>query len=263
MNRRTALSAFVALALGAGLGFSSAAQADAVSDITARGTLRVAVPQDFPPFGSVGTDMQPQGYDIDMAKLIADKMGVKVELVPVTSANRIPYLQTNKVDLVISSLGKNPDREKVIDFSTPYAPFFNGVFGPGDLPVSKAEDLKGRSIGVTRGSVEDLELTKIAPADAVIKRYEDNNGTISAFLSGQVELVATGNVVAAAILAKNPPKKPEVKFLIKNSPCYVGLNKSEPGLMEKVNAIIAAAKADGSLNAISEKWLGQKLPADL
>src|SRR5690606_32863132 len=112
MLRRTALSAIAAVALG--LGFAAPALADAVSDIASRGTLRVAVPQDFPPFGSVGTDMQPVGYDIDMAKLIADRMGVKVELVPVTSANRIPYLQTNKVDLVISSLGKNPDREKVI-----------------------------------------------------------------------------------------------------------------------------------------------------
>ena len=54
---------------------------------------------------------------------------MKVELVPVTSANRIPYLQTKKADLVISSLGKNPEREKVIDFSAAYAPFFTGVFG--------------------------------------------------------------------------------------------------------------------------------------
>jgi hypothetical protein len=53
--------------------------------------------------------------------------------------------------------------------------------------VSKVEDLAGKTIGVTRGAVEDLELTKIAPADATIKRYEDNNGTISAFLSGQVD----------------------------------------------------------------------------
>ncbi len=97
----------------------------------ASGTLKVAVPQDFPPFGSVGADMAPVGYDIDVATLIAEKLGVKLELVPVTSANRIPYLQTKKVDLVISSLGKNPDREKVIDFTAAYAPFFNGVFGAG------------------------------------------------------------------------------------------------------------------------------------
>jgi len=223
----------------------------------------VAVPQDFPPFGSVGSDMAPKGYDVDMANLVGKAMGVKVELVPVTSANRIPYLQTKKVDLVISSLGKNAEREKVIDFSNAYAPFFNGVFGPKDQAVAKAEDLAGKTIGVTRGAVEDLKLTEIAPQSATIKRYEDNNGTISAFLSGQVQLVATGNVVAAAILARNPPKKPEIKFLIANSPCYVGMNKSEPKLMEKVNAIIAAARKDGSLNAIAQKWLAQDLPADI
>ncbi|MBP1858688.1 transporter substrate-binding domain-containing protein [Rhizobium herbae] len=254
----------VAAALFVGtLGLASVSHADALSDITARGTLRVAVPQDFPPFGSVGTDMAPMGYDIDMANLIAEKLGVKTELVPVTSANRIPYLQTNKVDLVISSLGKNAEREAVIDFTAAYAPFFNGVFAPADVAVAKVEDLSGKIVGVTRGAVEDLELTKIAPADLTIKRYEDNNGTISAFLSGQVELVATGNVVAAAILAKNPPKRPELKFLIKNSPCYIGLNKNEPALLEKVNAVITAAKTDGTLNGIAQKWLGTDLPADL
>jgi len=225
--------------------------------------IRIAVPQDFPPFGSVGADMAPKGYDVDVARLIAEKLGVKLELVPVTSANRIPYLQTSKVDLVISSLGKNAEREKVIDFSIAYAPFFNGVFGPADVAVKDAAGLAGKTVGVTRGAVEDLELTKIAPADTTIKRYEDNNGTISAFLSGQVDLIATGNVVAAAILARNPPKKPEIKFLIKNSPCYIGLNKNEPALLAKVDAIIGAAKKDGALDAISEKWLGTKLPAEL
>ena len=111
--------------------------------------------------------------------------------------------------------------------------------------------------------MEDLELTKIVGPETTVKRYEGNNGTISAFLSGQVDLVATGNVVAAAILARNPPKKPEMKFLIKNSPCYIGLNKDEPELLEAVNAILVNAIKDGQLNAISNKWLGTDLPADL
>lgn len=243
--------------------FSTAARADALDDIVKSGVLKVAVPQDFPPFGSVTSDLKPQGLDIDVATLIAKKMGVKIELVPVTSANRVPYLQTKKVDLIISSLGKNPEREKVIAFSEPYAPFYNGVFGAADQKVSSAADLAGKTVGVTRGAVEDLELTKIAPASATIKRYEDNNGTISAFLSGQVQLVATGNVVAAAIIAKNPPKKPETKFLIKNSPCSIGLNQDEPKLLAKVNAILEQTKKDGELNALSVKWLGLPLPANL
>lgn len=259
MKRRSLLFFLTAALVAAPL----ASHADSLDDIMKAGVLKVAVPQDFPPFGSVGSDMKPVGYDIDVAELIAKKMGVKVELVPVTSANRIAYLQTKKVDFVISSLGKNPDREKVIDFSEAYAPFFNGVFGTADTKVTKVEDLAGMTVGVTRGSVEDLELTKIAPPTATIKRYEDNNGTISAFLSGQVQVVATGNVVAAAIIAKNPPKKPETKFLIKNSPCFIGLNKDEPKLLAKLNAIIAESRKDGSLNAISMKWLGAPLPATL
>ncbi|MBW9332986.1 MULTISPECIES: transporter substrate-binding domain-containing protein [Herbaspirillum] len=251
------------LMAGAMMFSASAARADALDDIQKNGTLRVAVPADFPPFGSVDSDLKPQGFDIDVANLIAKKMGVKVELIPVSSANRIPYLTTKKVDLVISSMGKNAEREKVIDFSAAYAPFFNGVFGPADLPVKSAADLAGKTIAVTRGSVEDLELTKIVPASATVKRYEDNNSTISSFLSGQVQLVATGNVVAAAIIAKNPPKKPETKFLIKDSPCFIGLNKGEKKLQDKVDAILADAKKDGSLNTISQKWLGLPLPAGL
>lgn len=238
-------------------------RADALDSIVKEGVLKAAVPQDFPPFGSVGPDFKPLGYDIDVAALIAKSLGVKLELVPVSSGNRIPYLTTGKADVIISSLGKNAEREKVIDFSTAYAPFFNGVFGPADIKAEKVEDLAGKTVGVTRGSVEDIELSKVISDKVEVRRYEDNNGTISAFLSGQVELVATGNVVAAAILEKNPQRKPSMKFLIKNSPCYIGLNKNETALLARVNEVIAKAKADGALNKIAEKWLKAPLPADL
>lgn len=262
MNRRHFIRFITATAVAASL-VSTTAQADVLESVQKAGVLKVAVPQDFPPFGSVGSDLKPQGYDIDMAELIAKELGVKVELIPVTSTNRIPYLTTGKADVVISSLGKNPDRAKVIDFSDAYAPFFNGVFGQKDAKVAKADDLSGKVVGVTRGSVEDLELTKIAPKDVTIKRFEDNNGTISAYLTGQVQLVATGNVVAAAVNKMTDLRALSSKFLIKNSPCYVGVNKGEAALLAKVNSIIAKAKSDGSLEAISQKWLQQPLPAGL
>lgn len=239
------------------------ARADALADIMKSGTVRIAVPQDYPPFGTVGTDMQPQGYDVDMARLIADKLKVKLALVPVTSANRLPYLQTGKADLVISTLGKTPDRAKVIDFSAPYAPFFFGVFGPASIKVTGPEDLAGKTIGATRGALEELALTKIAPPSAIIQRFEDNNTTMTAYISGQVQLIATGNAAAAVITARNPAKQLETKIIMSQSPCYIGLNQGEPALLARVNQIIAAAYADGTLNGFSLKWLDENLPASL
>src|SRR3954468_19280171 len=175
------IAAFFGIAL---LGLPHGAKADALDDIMKAKVIKVAVPQDFAPFGSAGTDMKPQGYDIDVANLIGKELGVKTEIIAVTSANRIPYLQTRKADLVVSSLGKNPEREKVIDFSVAYAPFFSGVYGVKDLKIAKMEDLAGKTIGATRGAIEEQEVTTMAPASATIKRYEDNNATISAFISG-------------------------------------------------------------------------------
>ncbi|MEM6050358.1 transporter substrate-binding domain-containing protein [Erwinia sp. P7711] len=239
------------------------AKADQLQDIEKRGVLRVAVPQDFPPFGSVSTDLQPQGYDIDMAKYLAKQMKLKLQLVPVTSANRVPYLQTDKVDLVISSLGKNPEREKAIAFSRAYAPFFLGVFGPKEAELKDAAALSGKSVGVTRGAVEDMVLTELAPKDTQLKRYEDNNTTLSAYLSGQVQYVATGNLVVAAIARQNADKAPVAKFMLKDSPCFIGMRKDEPALKAKVDELIEQALKDKTLNALSEEWLKAPLPADL
>lgn len=254
MNRRQFARALgaVSLVIAAGAHAQSA-----LDDILARKSINIAIPTDYAPYGFVGTDMVPRGLDIDMAQLIAAKLGVKAELVPVTSANRIPYLQTKKVDLVISTLGKNPEREKVIDFTAAYSPFFQAVFAAKSLPVKSAADLAGKSVGVTRGAIEDIELSKIAPGNADIKRFEDNNATIAAFVSGQVQVVATGASVAGNMMARNPQLGTEFKFVLKDSPNFIGLAKGEEKLRAKVNEIIAAAKASGELDRMAVKWLGR------
>ncbi len=198
-----------------------------------------------------------------MARYLAKEMKLKLQLVPVTSANRVPYLQTDKVDLVISSLGKNAEREKVIDFSRAYAPFFLGVFGPKGAELKDAAGLSGKTIGVTRGAVEDMVLTGIAPKEAQVKRYEDNNTTLSAYLSGQVQYVATGNLVVAAISRQNADKAPVPSFMLKDSPCFIGLKKNEPALKAKVDTLIEQGVKDGTLNKLSEQWMKAPLPASL
>ena len=198
-----------------------------------------------------------------MANYIGARLGVKVELIPVTSGNRIPYLQTRKADLVISTLGKNPEREKVIDFTVAYSPFFIAVFAPKGIVVKAPADLAGKSISVTRGSVDDMELTKVAPAGTELRRFEDNNATVSAYLAGQVQLLATSAQVAGAMMAKNPQMGTEFKFVLKDSPNFIGVAKGEDKLRAKVDEILMEARGNGDIDRIAMKWLGRpagKLP---
>jgi len=229
--------------------------ASLLDTIMERNELRVAIPIDYPPYGFVGRTMEPEGIDIEVAKLIAENMGVEIKLIPVTGPNRIPSLQTGKADLTISSLGKNAERAKVIDYSIAYAPFFDGVYGSSKEDVTNFDDLAGREVGVTRGSMEDDALTIKSPK-AILKRFEDNNSTISGFLSGQISFMAIGTPVAGIIKERNPDIDLEMKVLLSNSPCYVGLPKGEKELVAKVNSILRAAKADGTIDALSKEWLG-------
>ncbi len=227
--------------------------------ILERGKVQVAVPDDFPPFGAVNAEMQLQGYDIDVANEVANGLGVELELVPVVGNYRIPFLQTDRADMVISSLGKNKDRALIIDFSDPYAPFFSGVYGGSNVKVSSMDELKGHTIGVAQGSLEDLEISKQPSGTFQIKRFASNSLTASALVSGQVELIATGNVVATKLIRDNPGKQIDNKFILKNSPCYIGVRKGDTGLLERVNVIIANLKQTGKLNELSLKWFGEPL----
>ena len=151
------------------------------------------------------------------------------------------------------------------------------AWGPKTLVVKTPADLAGKTVGVTRGAMEDqevgkiappgvdikrfedMELSKIAPASADVKRFEDNNATVAAFVSGQVQVLATGASVAGNMMARNPQLGTEYKFVLKDSPNFIGVNKGEDKLRLKVNEIIAAAKASGELNALAMKWLGRPL----
>ena len=106
-------------------------------------------------------------------------------------------------------------------------------------------------------------LSAAAPKDAQVKRYEDNNTTLSAYLSGQVQYVATGNLVVAAITRQNAAKAPVAQFMLKDSPCFIGLKKNEPALKAEVDTLIEQGIKDGTLNKLSEEWLKAPLPASL
>jgi polar amino acid transport system substrate-binding protein len=243
-----------------GLG-TQAANADALADITKAGTINVGVFADFPPFSSASADMSLKGYDMDVAQYIADTLKVKLNPVAVTGQNRIPYLNDHRVDLLMS-VGYSKEREQVIDFAAAYAPYYIAVIGPAALSVKGKEDLADKSIAVNRGTLEDTSLTEAAPASADIKRFDNYNSVIQAFISGQTQLMVVGNDVGAQVLAKQDALKPEQKFQLLTSPSHIGLNKNEDSLKKAVNDAIAKMLADGKLDASSQAWLKTPLNPD-
>ncbi|QIG47444.1 transporter substrate-binding domain-containing protein [Nordella sp. HKS 07] len=260
LSRRAGLGCGLSLVAVLLLGPLAPAQADVLDDVTKAGVIKIGIFEDFPPFASMGSDMKIQGYDTEVAEKLAQALGVKAELVGITGQNRIPYLTEGKVDLLLS-IGFSDERAQVVGFTDPYAPYYIAVMGPKEVEVKNAADLAGKTIAVNRGTLEDTEVTKVAPAGADIQRYSDYNGVISAFLSGQAQLMVVGNDVGATILAKNPAIEPVEKFQLLTSPSHMGVKKGETKLQEKVNAALVAMKADGSLNEIAVKWLKQPLPA--
>ncbi len=239
---------------------TSMAWASELDDIIRRGVVRIAIPQDTPPYGMMSVSGDFEGYDVDIAELIAKELGVRLEKVPVISKNRIPFLIAGKVDLIISSLGATPKRAQSIWFSNPYGPFFWGVWGPKNIRVSSAADTEGYTVGATLGTLEELAFTEMAPRRVNIRRYDDQATTVQAFLSGHVDLIVTGSPIAATMIKQNPHKKIERKFIIQHSPCHIGIRKGEVDLLYWVNVFIYRKKLSGDLDKLSKKWFGESLP---
>lgn len=250
-------------AVGAGLVMGAMATPGAAQtpeSIKSAGTIKVGMLVDFPPFGLMDTNNQPDGYDADVAKLLGEKWGVKVQIVPVSGPNRIPYLQSNQVDLLIAGLGITEERKKTIDYSIPYAGISIGVYGVTDVAVKSAEDLAGKKIGVARASTQDTALTKIAPAGATIQRFDDDATAVQALLSGQVQLMGVSNVVFQQIEAAAPGRFDQ-KFVFNQQLQGIAIRKGSSELQTALNEFITGLMNDGELEKIHEKWLGTPLPA--
>lgn len=246
-----------------GLAALGTAHADQLDTIIAAKKLRVAIDLAVPPYGMKDDKLNPTGSDVETAQLLAKDLGLELEIVPTTGANRIPFLQTDKADIVISSLSVTPEREKVIDFSVPYAAIMTVVGAPKSMVIKSAADLSGKKVIATRGTTNDQELTKIIPKDATLVRFEDDATSITAVVSGQADIFATAPALLKVINEKNPAKQMEVKFIMKTYMLAIGLRKGEPRLKDKIDAWVRANLKNGQLNAIYKKFHGADLPEDV
>ena len=258
MTRLLVLSiAMLAVALNA-----PAASANKLKEILDRGVVRVATLVDLPPYGFTDENQEPAGLDIDLANILAKDLKVDLELQQITGINRIPFLLTDKVDLIIGCFGATPTRARQVAFSSPYASLYLGVFGPKDLPVDSAAALGTYSVGVPRGTTQDIGVTELAEAhapDAKIVRFDDEATTIAAQLSGQVDMFATANFTFTEVAKRNPEANLATKFVIRVSSCHVGLRQGEPDLLRWVDTFVFHQRVTGTLNNLHQKWMGEDM----
>lgn len=261
LQRRTFTGAALALGLATTLwAWTPIASAQTVAAIKAKGELAVGMLVDFPPYGTMNSSNQPDGYDADVARLMAKDLGVKVNLVPVTGPNRIPFLLTNKVDVLVASLAVTPERAKQVQFSTPYAAASIVVYGNKKASIKTADDLKGKRVGVARASTQDVALTKVAPEGTEIRRFDDDASAMQALMSGQVDAIGCSTTVAAQIDKRAPANTYENKFLLRQQVMAVAIRPEQTELLTSVNEFVARNTANGELNKLYRKWLETDLP---
>jgi polar amino acid transport system substrate-binding protein len=261
-RRRTFTSAAAALGLTMAVGaFAPLAHAQSVEDLKKKGEITVGLLVDFPPYGTLNSANQPDGYDADVARLLAKDLGVKVNLLPVTGPNRIPFLLTNKVDLLVASLAVTPERAKQVQFSKPYAAATIVLYGEKKANMKAPADLKGQRVGVARASTQDVALTAVAPEGTEIRRVDDDASAMQALLAGQVDAIGCSTTVAAQIAKRAPAGAYENKFVLRQQVMGVALRPGQADLLKAVDAFIDKNKANGELNKLYQKWLGTDFPA--
>lgn len=250
---------YVALVLGMVIAVPSNAQTT-VNDIVKRGVLRAGMLVDLPPFGVMSANGKPEGLDADVAQLMAQYLGVKLEIVPVTGPNRIPYLLTGKVDVLTATFGINPERAKQVAFSIPYSELEMVVMGPEKLKMGSYAETAGHTIAVPRASTSDIPLTKYAPKSAHILRLDDDASAAQAFLSGQAEALGTNQLILQQLAKDHPDMHLVKKFTLARQFQGVTLRREDTDLLRWTNTFVFTIKNSGELEAATRKWLKVDLP---
>lgn len=237
----------------------AAPPADTLAEVKKKGVLVAGVKDSLPPFGYIDEKTRTiVGYDIDFVNAIAKKLGVKVEMKPVTSASRMPQLQEGNIDIIAATMTKNAERAKVIDFSHTY--FFTGQkFIAPKGKVKSLNDLAGKKIGTTKGSTSEQNVKTAIPTSTVLS-FDDYPQAFLALQQGKVQAITTDEAILAGLLAKAPNKaKFEIpKLQISDEPYGLGMRKDDKNFVDFVNKTILEMEKSGEAKKIFEKWFGKK-----
>lgn len=249
MKKLLSIILTLVLTLGAlvGCGQKTDESKSYIEKIKESGKVKIGVFSDKPPFGYVDEKGENQGYDVYLAKRIAkDLLGDenKVEFVLVEAANRVEYLESNKVDIILANFTVTPERKEKVDFATPYMKVALGVVSPDGSPIKSVEELKGKKLLVNKGTTAENYFTKNYP-DIELVKFEQNTETFAALTDGRGDALAHDNTLLFAWAKENPGYTTFISNLGDEDVIAPAVKKGNTELLEWLNNEIDTLIKDG------------------
>jgi len=226
-----------------------------IDEIKARGYLIVGTEATFPPFEYYNENNEIVGFDIDIAKKIADALGVKLKIVDTAFDGLIPSLLTKKLDVVIAGMTITKERAKVVSFSDPY--FIAGqviVIRKGNPPIKDLNGLKGKVVAVQLGTTGDLVVSDLKGLKE-IRRFTKFTDAFLELKNGRVDAVVLDSAVAKAYVLSNPDL--EITSDVLSSEQYgIAVRKEDKDLLQFVNKVLEDMRKS-PYDLLIEKWFSK------
>ena len=240
------------------------AAASYLDKIKARDKLIVGVFTDKPPFGFVNEAGRYVGFDTDIGRQFAkDLLGDenKVEFVAVEPASRIPFLQSDKVDLILANMTVTPERKEAVDFTNPNLKVAVQALVANGSPVKSLDDLATRTTIVTTGTTADIWLTKNHP-DWKLLKFEKNSESLQALSAGRGDAYAQDNLVLFSWAKQNPGYRVLEQKLGDEAPIAPAVKKGNIELRDWVNAELAKLGEEKYLLKLYDQYVRKELSDD-
>ncbi len=209
-------------------------------------TIRIGVFGDKPPFGFVDAEGKNAGYDVLFARKIAQKLlgdENKVTFILVEAANRVEFLKSNKVDVILANFTQTPERAEQVDFALPYMKVALGVAVPKESEIAKVEDLVGKTLIVNKGTTADAYFTK-NHADINLLKFDQNTETFAALRDGRGAALAHDNTLLFAWVKDNPEFKIGIATLGSQDVIAPAVAKGNVELKNFINDLIQSLKEE-------------------
>jgi glutamate transport system substrate-binding protein len=225
--------------------------------IQAAGEIKIGVKYDVPPFGfkNPQTD-EIEGFDVDLGKAIADKLGVKPNFIEAISDNRIPFLQDGTVELVLSTMTINAERDQEIDFSEPYYIARGRILVPQDSDITGVDSLAGKKVCTALGSTYEETIKEQAPK-ADLRLVDSYSECLELVQNGAVDAVSTDDVILTGMIIQDDSLKLTEGDPLTTEPYGAGLKDGDTEFKEFVDGVIEEYKSGGGWAEAYEKWVGQ------